>query len=149
MPATVTLATTTLAASLGTSDRRVKLASTSGVIPGSRLFVDGELMAVVSLDVDPWVNVRRGVDGSRAHVHQSALTVYIGRPDQFYDTDPMGMPRAEILVSPHINVVNGNVWFAQGGALPNQDRYWAKQTLTYQDGAFGIPVPVYSPTSST
>ena len=46
MPATVTLATTTLTGAVGPSNDTVVLASTAGVLPGLRLFIEGELFKV-------------------------------------------------------------------------------------------------------
>lgn len=151
MPATVTLPTTTLAATVGASDVLVKLASTSGVYPGLCLFVDGELMLVQGLDVDPWVRVKRGVGAGQANGHVSLLTVYIGRPDQFYLIDPVGRPPAVIPVSPYINTRNGTVWFAQGDAFPPNiaNRWWQKQTTTYGQTDFGVRTVTTDVSSST
>ena len=106
MPATVTLATTTLAQATTGGAREIKVASTTGILPGLRLFLDGELMQVVSLGISPWVNVLRGRDGTRAEIHDSGTTIYIGRADQFYSKDPVGAPAEVIEVSPYINVLN-------------------------------------------
>lgn len=153
MPATVTLSTTTLADSVTSSPNLVKLTSTSGVIPGMRLYVDRELMAVISLDVDPWVKVQRGVDGTHASRHSSTATVTIGRADQFYTTDPQGASPSEFMVSPHINVLNGNVWLAQGDAAPTAGapvyRWWQNVTTTYGVGPLGVRQITQDPTSST
>lgn len=149
MPATVTLSTTTLSAAVGASDTRVRLASTSGLFAGTRLYVDGELMQVVGLDVDSWVNVKRGVDGTIGAAHPSSVTVYIGRADQFYDHDPVGRPDASILVSPYINAVSGKVWFAQGDASNTANRWWQLQTVSYETGALGIRSTTLEPTVST
>jgi hypothetical protein len=147
LPATVTLSTTTLAQSVGSGDRQVKVLSTSGLIPGLRLFVDGELMTVVSLGIDSWVNVLRGVDGSAAQAHSSGNTIFIGRGDQFYSSDPTGEPPAAVPVDPYINVINGAVFYAQGDSLTK--RWWQKRTTTYEIGALGIPHEVNDPASST
>jgi len=149
MPATVTLVTTTLADAVGPSDTRVKLASTSGVLPGMRLYVDGELMAVFLLAVDPWVEVRRGVDGTASAAHPSSVTVYIGRADQFYSQDPTGRPNAAIPVSPYINATSGRIWFAQGDANATADRWWQLQTTTHGIGSLGIRTVALSPDTST
>ena len=149
MPATVTLSTTTLSASVGAGDGQVRVASTSGLATDTRLFVGSELMSVVSLGVDNWVNVLRGVDGSAAQHHDSGETIYIGRADQFYSSDPIGTPFVAIAVSPYINVVNGSVWFAQGDASEVAERWWQKQTATYGQGALGIRTVTLDPTSST
>ena len=146
MPATVTLSSTTLKSGVNASQRSVRVESTSGLIPGLQLFVDGELMTVVSLGIDPEVNVLRGVGGTRAAEHDGGATVYIGRPDQFFVYDPAGRPPAVIPVSPHINVTNGAVWFASGG--PQAYRKWEKQEVAVQAGALGIRIPVVSVSAS-
>ena len=153
MPATVTLNTTTLAAFAAIGDTQVCLASTSGLVPGTRLWVDRELMAVVSLgptsSAGPLVNVRRGVDGTATTDHASNAVVTIGRSDQFYSSDPDGRPPEAIPVSPYINVNNGNVWFARGDASATSNRWWQLQTVTYGAGAFGVVSVALDPTSST
>lgn len=147
MPATVTLSSTTLKADAGASDTQIQVTSTSGLTPGIRLFVDGELMSVVSLGLGTSVKVLRGVDGTAAAAHPLSSTAYIGRADQFYAVDPSGRPPASIPVSPYVNVINGTVWFAQGA--PEGLRWWQKQSATYIPGALGIRSTTLDPTSST
>lgn len=151
MPATVTLATTTLSEAVSASAGQIKVASTSGLTPGTRLFLDGELLSVVSLSVDPWVNVIRGVDGTGGLSHVAPSTIYIGRGDQFQSRNPTGRPPDAIPVSPWINVTNGTVWFAVGDTSANQtgDRWWQQQTTTYSTGPLGYPVKTLDPTVST
>lgn len=151
MPATATLSTTTLAAAVGPSDQQVKVASTSGLVAGDRLYLEGELMEVTGLGVDPWVNVLRGRDGTAGAAHDSETTLYIGRADQFYSVDPPGVPPEAIPVSPYINVVGGSVWFAQGDVLPSgqTNRWWQKQTTTYSEGPLGVRTETLDPTVST
>ena len=152
---TVTLSTTTLDAPVGASDTRIKVGSTSGLTQGTRLFIPGpdrELMTVVGLDVSPWVLVIRGVDGTFGQQHASGLTMYIGRADQFYHLDPVGRPADDILVSPHCNVLTGDVWFSQGDGVPGggfANRWWQKQTTVYDVGPLGVRSVTQSPTSST
>lgn len=151
MPARMNLATTTLAQTLDAGSQFVKLASTAGVFPGKCLFLDGELVKVISLDVDPWVKVLRGQDGSKAIPHSSAVTVYIGDGGQFYQYDPVGRPPVTFEVSPWINVQNGAVWFAQGDTDPvgAADRWWQPQFVTYDQGPLGVRVKTFNPTAST
>lgn len=149
MPATVTLSSTTLAVEAQASDSSIKVDSTSGLTPGIRLFCEGELMTVVSLGIDPWVNVRRGVDGTSALYHEPTATIYIGRADQFYAADPVGSPKEVFAVSPYINAVNGAIWFAQGDPVQGAYRWWQKQSTTYDFGPLGIRTQTPSPTSST
>ena len=147
MPASNPLATTTFAAPVGKSDAQVKVASTSGLAAGMRLFADRECMQVVSLGVSTLVNVRRGVDGTSADTHGTDVLVYVGKPDQFFTYDPQGQPPLALMVSPHINVTNGLVWFAQGDE--GSSRYWTPQTVTRTVGPLGVVSVTYSPTSST
>lgn len=151
MPATVTLSTTTLLASVGAGDRQILVASTSGLAAGVRLWVDRELMSVAGLGVGNWVDVLRGQDGTAGQHHDSGTTITIGQPDQFYSQDPVGAPPEAILVSPWINVINGSVWFAQGDTLPTggTSRWWQKQTTTYGVSALGVRTTTLDPTSST
>ena len=151
MPATVTLSTTTLSAAVSLLDDEVQLASTSGLFPGIRLFIDGELMEVLRLGVSPNVKVRRGVDGSRSAAHVSGLTVYIGQAHQFYSHDPVGRPDAAVPVSPYINVLNGKVFLPQGDTVASAtaNRWWQEVTATYGVGALGVRTTTYDPTTSS
>lgn len=149
MPATTTLSTTGLVVELKSNETQVKVVSTSGLTPGMALFCEGELMTVVSLGVDPWVNVKRGVGGAPATYHEPGATIYIGRPDQFYMVDPTGSPVENILVSPYINTVNGTIWFAQGDSLEGAYRWWQKQQTVYGVGPLGVRTYTLDPTSST
>lgn len=147
MPATVTLTTTTLDRSCDARQKIIKLTSTADVLPGRFLYLDGELVRVQRIDVDPWVVVERGADGTTAIPHESAVTVYVGTGDQFYRTNPTGRPTNAILVSPWINVRNGSIWFAQGD--PVGERWWQQQATTYDVGALGVRTKALDPTSST
>lgn len=151
MPATVTLTSTTMAAAVDRSNGRIKVTSTSGMTPGVRLYVNGELMTVIRLEPDPWVSVIRGVDGSRASAHPAGDVVYIGRADQFYSQPPQGRPDAAIEVSPYIDVINGVVYFAQGDTTPSAtaDRWWAAQTNTRTLQPLGVRTSTLDPTSSS
>jgi hypothetical protein len=151
MPATVTLSSTTITEGVDASATRIKVASTTGLVYGVRLYIDGELMSVQRLDVDPWVIVTRGVDGSRASAHSDDSVVYIGRADQFYDRPPIGRPDAAVLVSPYIDVVNGNVYFAQGDVTPSGSavRWWQIQTNTRNPQPLGVIPSVLNLTSGT
>ena len=154
MPATVTLSTTTLTFQVEPLETEVTLASVSGVLPGMRLFVDKELMAVTDLvDGTSRVQVRRGVDGTPATRHSSSATVTLGDSDQFYAQDPVGVPDSAFPVSPYINALNGKVFFAQGDVAQFQgqpvNRWWQEVTTTYGQGALGVRYSESNPTSST
>jgi hypothetical protein len=146
--ATVTLATTTLLANIAASDGQVQLGSTSGVLPGVRLFIDGELMTVLSLGLGTSVNVQRGHGGTATAAHGSNQTVYIGRADQFYMNDPVGVPPTPELVSPWINTLANRIWLARGDevGLGAGARWWQQVTTTYDVGALGVRTATQSPT---
>src|SRR5678815_1405370 len=149
MPATTTLATTTLTNSLGVTGNRLVVASMAGMVPGIRLFIEGELMAVVGSN--GVVDVKRGVDGTAAQPHSAGATVYIGRADQFYQGPPVGIPAAVIEVSPYIDTLSGAVWFAQGDASSpgSLSRFWQQQTATRTAAPMGFRSTTLDPTSST
>ena len=152
MPATVTLATATLTYTVYPDTVEIQLSSVSGVDVGDRLWIDRELMKVNSVVTGTTrVKVNRGVDGTAATRHASSAVVTIGRPDQFYTTDPVGSPAMVIPVSPYINALNGKVWMSQGDALPdgNAYRWWQEVTQTYGVGPLGVRIPVENNLSSS
>ena len=150
MPATVTLAQTTLAEGCDAAQTRIKLTSTAGVLPGLKLYTDGEVLAVMRLDIDPWVQVRRGSCSTAAMSHYAGSIVYIGRDDQFFQGPPVGRPAPSIPVSPYIDVVGGKIYFAQGDAVPAGTlRWWQAQTQTATVGPLGVRSISFDPTSST
>lgn len=143
MPATETLATTSLVAPIGTSDTVICVASPTGVVKGMGLWVDKELMRVIGPDVVAntgyCFKVRRGSSGTIASAHFGGATVTIGRGDQFYFSDPTGQPPLAVPVSPWINTANGKVWVAQGDDVNgNANRWWQEVTTTYGVGALGV-----------
>jgi hypothetical protein len=141
MAATVTLTTTTLSTQVGASDASVFVASTSGMTPGVRLFVDGELLSMLRFGVGTReVVVLRGVDGTSTQAHAPGSEVTIGRGDQFYMADPVGRPPNPVDIAPWINLVNGRRWVAQGDeAGPGaQLRSWALETDAAAIGSLGI-----------
>jgi hypothetical protein len=155
MAATVTLASTTLTAKVCPNDASLPLASTAGIVPGLRLYLAdsvasrGELCAVVSLGLGTAVNVRRGVDGTASAAHAAGATVTIGRADQFYGSDPVGMPPVAVAVSPWINVLTGTQWLAQGDEVGAGTalRFWQQVTTTTTPGVLGARVTTQTPIS--
>lgn len=142
--ATVTLASTTLASPVDGTLSTISVASTANITPGQALFVDRELMRVVSIGVasgiNKNINVLRGRDGSVTSRHAAGQMVWIGRGDQFYDVDPKGSPPAVVPVLPYINVLTGDIWTVMGDDGPPQsaNRWWALQN-TYQNvGPLGV-----------
>lgn len=149
----VTLSSTTLPEPLSRDANEVKLTSTSGVLPGMRLYVDKESMEVVRLLTSPWVYCKRGQDGTGGAIHPNGAIVWIAEAYQLYQRDPTGLPLTELLVSPWINTLTGDVFFARGdavgaGATTNL-RHWVKQTTTWTEGALGIVTISQDPSAST
>ena len=151
MPATVTLATTTLTTRLNSSETVICVASLAGILPGLYLFAGRELMVVRSTGPSLCVTVGRGVGGTAAMDHSSSEVVTIGTPAQFYQSDPVGSPPDATQVAPWINAKNGKVWYAQGDSQPTglTFRWWQDMTTTYSFGALGIRASDATPTSST
>ena len=140
MPATYTLATTTLVNQVGPSDSSVLVASVTGILAGMRLYVDTESMQVLSFGpVSGIVNVKRGVDGTSASTHSSSSTVWIATGDQLYTQNPVGAPPVAVLVLPWINVLTGEIWYPYGdeAATPSL-RWWQKETVTQGVGSLGV-----------
>jgi len=148
--ATVTLNTTSFALPVEPGDRVVTFADVTN-IPSSpqqaiaplEIFVDGELMSLeYSTGIGNQWYVLRGDDGTAATRHATNATVYIGRSDQFYQVDPVGLPPNEMPIYPYINVRTGAIWIAQGDESgPGlQGRVWARVTSTSAAGALGSRV---------
>lgn len=138
--ATVSLSSTLFTSTVEPSDSQVILSSTSGVTPGVRLFCDRELLAVERLTgIGNAAVVRRGVDGTFASRHATDAVVYIGRADQFYASDPIGLPPAVLPIYPYINALTGDVWVAEGDETGpgNAGRVWSKATQSIDAGALG------------
>lgn len=150
MPALTTLATTTLLAPVTVSDSCISLSSTSGITPGVRLYIDRELMTVLRADPNG-TYVSRGHGGTATSAHGTSATVTIGRADQFYMDNPVGVPPVPPLVTPWVNVITGEQWIAQGDETGGQvtDRYWAKLNTSRQVGALGVRQSTIDPTSAT
>lgn len=141
--ATTTLATTTLLATVERGDTQVLLASLTGIVKGACLWVDRELMCVeYATGINTYVVVRRGIEGTGTRRHGSNSTVYIGRGDQFYVMDPLGLPADAPVVTPYINLVTGVAWAVQGDDTgPGADgRSWQPITTSQSIGALGVRV---------
>lgn len=120
-----TLTTTTLSAALTNSQTSFQVASGTGITgvsasgPGSFLFVDRELMQVISVPTagsgTTLVNVMRGVGGTRATAHLTGILTYIGNGDWFagapVGTVPSGScTKSNLYVYPDIHVLDGSIY---------------------------------------
>jgi hypothetical protein len=123
----------------------VLLDSISGVLPKTCLYVDRELMSVISLGVGKEVNVRRGVAGTGASKHSPATYVVTGRQDQFRSSDPLGSPSNEAPIQPWINVETGRIWLQEGDELGNNLHYWQEVSLSHVAGVLGFTGVSFTP----
>ena len=125
---TVTLTQTTLAAAVDAVSTTVRVASCTNIPNPSGggdnqtiLMVNNEAMTVTAVSPDipatpsgaGQVSVVRGTNGTRAKAHVSGSTVLLGRPNQFFTTDPSGaVTAADVDVTPRVNVPTSNQWLA-------------------------------------
>jgi len=141
MAATTTLGVTSLESPISENETQVKVASTSGITAGMRLYADRELMSVVSpgpAGTSTFI-VRRGVDGTLATKHTAAVPVFVGSGECFFSTDPQGTPPYASLVLPYINVRSGDIFVPQGDTDPktSQSRWWQKMVFSFDHGTLG------------
>lgn len=109
MPASLTQ--TTLASAVAVGDRRVTLASATGVAVSSILFVNGEAMVVQSIASAPTFDVKRGQHGTPGLAHASGAVVYHGPHSQFSAQIPKGKAvLAEEVAMPRIVLPEGRVF---------------------------------------
>ena len=127
------LTQTTLAAAVDDVSTTIRLASCTNVPnPGgggdnqTLIMINNEAMTVtkVSLDVPNTpsgagqVSVVRGTNGTKARAHVSGAQVMLGRPNQFYVSDPSGaVDPTTVPVTPFVNVPTSDQW------LPDTDRW--------------------------
>ena len=141
MAATVTLATATTTKVTAVADQAITVDSVASIRPGLYLYVERELMKVRAMGIGLSVWVNRGLAGTATTAHASGSTVTIGTPDQFYSTDPQGLPAGAVPVDPYINVLTGVHWTASGDdndGPATAQRWWAQKITTRDVGALGV-----------
>ena len=150
MAATTTLSSTTLMAPAEVGDTAVCVASTTGITPGLQLFVDQELMSVVSVGLaslgGTLVNVLRGRGATGTQRHSNGATVWLAQGYQTYSQDPIGAPGEIVEVTPYINTQNGTMWIPQGDDAPSLSgnntspsvRWWQQVTPTHGITSLGV-----------
>lgn len=118
---TTTLTQTTLGAAVDAVSTTVKVASitnitkTGGGAVDTILMIDNEAMAVTKQPAagQLQVEVMRGLYGTKATAHVNGRVVLLGRPREFYVSDPSGaIATADLDVTPRINVPTSNQWVA-------------------------------------
>ena len=114
------LSTTTLSQAVGAGDRIWSLASVAGDLglpsivngldPVLCLVCGGEAVQITRLIPGASAaEVQRGLFGSRVAAHPAGATVYLARPSDLYQQDPVGAPQSGH-VQPWINTITGTVW---------------------------------------
>jgi hypothetical protein len=119
------------------------MVSVSGIVGGTYLFANREVMRVVGLGpTTNTLSVLRGRDGTVAVTHGTGETVYLAQGYQLFDQDPQGLPVGATFVSPYINVRTGDLWAVQGDEVGAgaQARSWQKITTAQTTGDLGIRV---------
>ena len=152
MPATFTLASTTLVNGITKDDNFIVLASTSGVQVGNYLYITdgaetlnpGEVVKVFGFGAASGsIQCGRGRSGTAAMLHSSTAVVWIAMPDQLYEYDPIGAPPLAVYVQPWINVLTGGIFWPYGDETDTPAaRWWQKQTVTHSIGALGVRTSV-------
>jgi len=145
---TTTLTQTTLSAAVDAVSNTIRVASCTNIPnPGGGgdnqtiIMIDNEAMTVIKVSPDVpatpsgagQVTVMRGTNGTKATAHLSGRVIMLGRPNQFYVSDPAGaVAAADVDVTPRINVPTSNQWIAPVDRwLPGQGN----------PGNSGTPVP--------
>lgn len=103
---------TTLSSAVSATAMTVTVASATGLTAGSYLYIDTELMQIVSVS-STTATVRRGLaqGGSPASAHASGAIVWVGTGDVFKTYDVAGACTAATqLYVPHINTKNGRIF---------------------------------------
>ncbi len=125
---TNTLTTTTLSAAIAQPSgstpptQIITVASATGInapsvfngTAGSMLYVDREAMQVVSI-LGTAITVQRGQRGTKAVGHVSGAYVWIGNPQWFQVSDPLGTCSVGAqYASPWVNAITGGIWLCSG-----------------------------------
>jgi len=118
-----TVTSTTLSSAVAATDSIINVASATGITadPQTTLYIDREVMPVVSVSGTA-ITVRRT---ARATAHISGAVVWVGRPNWFRSTDPSGACTVTTEhVHPWVNTATGSVWYCSGGRWnPVGDNY--------------------------
>jgi hypothetical protein len=108
----------------------VAASPTSAIVVPYSIFIDNELMTVVSDNGSGLLGVERGQGGTRLHPHLSGSTVWIGYPGWFFNSDPAAgittVGGAGLLSTPEINVPATNPPYikANPGGAGTQINYY-------------------------
>lgn len=121
--------------------RMLHLSSDPGINRGDLVYLNGEAMAITDTTRTPVFGVMRGAAGTACMTHVAGETGYVGNASLFRNTDPSGLPPAQPVSDPWINLRDRRVWIPQGDEVgPGAAaRYWQLQVIGPRtSGALGI-----------
>ena len=110
----------------------VTLASGTGVTRTTLLYVDRELMQVLSIANSPTFQVARAVSGTLISAHASGATVKVGQPQYFGNAEkPVGgaCTATSELISPYINISTGRQYQCVNSIWVGGTGYYACGTV--------------------
>jgi len=141
---------TTLTAAVGASDTVIPLTSItgvtahSGISPTSLLYVDFELMEVVSVSALN-ATVKRGIAPTRATAHLTGSKVWVGPPGAFANGDPGGAVNTTDagVYYPCIVPLTRNIWDIIGGLWVRSEVVAPSTTVNIGAAAAGVTAAEY------
>ena len=141
---------TTLTAAVGASDTVIPLTSItgvtahSGISPTSLLYVDFELMEVVSVNALN-ATVKRGIAPTRATAHLTASKVWVGPPGAFANGDPGGAVNTTDagVYYPCIVPLTRQIWDIIGGLWVRSEVVAPSTTVNIGAAAAGVTAAEY------
>lgn len=114
-----TITNTTLSAAVTATTFTVTVASATGAVAGSFIYVDRELM-LINAASGTTLTVQRAQGGTGPQGHASGATVLVGTGAQFQSVDPnygtCTTSSYRATTKPWVNTTNGNVWLCRFGA---------------------------------
>lgn len=121
LTAQTSLTTTTLSSAVTDSTTVWAVASATGIDAGDYLFVDREAARVLAVNGTN-ITVQRGFAGTVGRAHGASQTVYVGAPDNFYQSEVAGAcTAANELYTPRIVLPTGNIYQCTGSTA---GAYW-------------------------
>ena len=143
------MTSTTLSGAVTKSQNTIPVASATGIVApnpfggpaqtpglGTVILIDNELMYVESVN-GTTITVQRGAGGTKQTSHNSGAVVWVGSPNSFLTTDPVGPCTADLTTNPTIVTTT---------AYNTRTRYW--NCVEYSSGNY-IWAPVLTTGSIT
>lgn len=147
-----TLTSTTISSAITATQQVITVASATNitVTPATAIYIDKELMYVLSVS-STRITVARGQNGTAAVGHASGSYVLAGRPDMFATSNPTGAcTTASVYVTPVVNVLTGHQFLCSSVTLSwvpgfnNPEPAQATATVASAAGAITPSGPLFS-----